>query len=73
MSLSNIANLTPQSQTITVYEYGFTVTNTEDNDTQELTAAFISLPKLEDWQQWLSGWNSCGYQLSATPTLINTI
>jgi hypothetical protein len=72
MSLSNIANLTLESQTITVYEYAFTVTNTEDSDTQELTTAFTSIPTLLDWQQKLAGWKSCGYELSCTPILINT-
>ena len=56
-----------------VYEYALTVVNSTDNDTQELTAAFTSIPSSQDIQQWLSGWNSCGYSLSSQPQLIRTI
>ena len=76
MSLSTIANpasTTQKSRTFTVYEYSLTVHNPEDNDTQELTAAFTSIPLLQDWQQWLNGWNSCDYFLNSQPILIRTI
>jgi hypothetical protein len=62
-----------QSKISLVYEYSLVVLNPEDNDTQLLNAAFSSLPSLEDWQNWLSGWNSCGYSLLAKPQLIRTI
>lgn len=56
-----------------VYEYALTIVNATDNDTQELTAAFTSIPSSEDIQQWLMGWNSCGYSLTAQPILLRTI
>lgn len=56
-----------------VYEYSFKVFNRQYNDTQDLTAAFISQPTDQDWQQWLSGWTSCGYRLCSSPLLINTL
>ena len=62
-----------QHHQIKVYEYALTVVNSADNDTQVLTAAFTSFPSLEDWQHWLSGWNSCGYSLNTEPVLIRTI
>ena len=57
----------------TVFEFAFSLYNSSDNDTQTLTAAFSSFPSSEDWQQWLSGWGSCGYSLSTEPVLIRTI
>ena len=64
-----------------VYEYALIVVNPIDNDTQALiceavsfrTAAFTFIPAPEDWQYWLSGWNSCGYSLIADPQLIRTV
>jgi hypothetical protein len=56
-----------------VYEYSLTVFNRQHNDTQELTAAFISQPTIQNWQQWLTGWLNCGYRLSSSPRLINII
>ena len=56
-----------------VFEFAFSVHNCVDNDTQTLIAAFSSFPSSEDWQQWLSGWASCGYSLSTDPVLIRTI
>ncbi len=56
-----------------VYEYALTITNTDDNDTQELIAAFTSIPSSQELKQWLTGWNSCGYSLSTQPILIRTI
>ena len=76
MSLSTITKNTSTSPTQKlriVYEYWFTVTNSQDNDTQELTAAFTSIPTPADWQQWLMGWNSCGYSLDSQPILIHII
>ncbi len=74
MSLSTITKTAPQIQKPRiVYEYSLTVANSEDKDTQELTAAFSFIPSLQDWQQWLDGWNSCGYSLSSSPNLIRTI
>lgn len=57
----------------TVFEFAFSLYNSNDNDTQTLIAAFSSFPSSEDWQQWLSGWASCGYSLSTEPVLIRTI
>ena len=59
--------------TAKVYEYALTVFNSRDNDAQKLTAAFTSIPSFQDWQQWLTGWNSCGYSLVSTPQLVRTI
>lgn len=74
MLLTNIAQTTGKIQSQTVYEYSFSLINTEDNDTQSnLTAAFTKIPTLQDWQQWLSGWIDCGYSFSSTPLLINVI
>lgn len=74
MSLSTITKTAPQNQqSRIVYEYSFTVHNSKDKDTRELIAAFTSIPSLQDWQQWLSGWNSCDYFLSSSPNLIRTI
>ena len=75
MTLTNIAQSSPnfQSQESTVYEYALTVANTDDNDTQELTAAFTSIPNAQDWQQWLNGWVNCGYSLQSTPQLVRAI
>jgi hypothetical protein len=57
----------------TVFEFAFSVCNSQDNDTQTLIAAFSSFPSHQDWQQWLSGWTMCGYSLSSVPVLIRTI
>ena len=75
MFLTNIAQTTAsiQVQSDRVYEYALTVSNSTDNDTQELVAAFTSIPSSQDIQQWLSGWNSCGYSLQSQPQLIRTI
>jgi hypothetical protein len=73
MLMITITQSTPQVQTRTVYEYALTVHNAKDNDTQNLSAAFTHIPTSDDWLQWLSGWNSCGYLLSNVPTLINVI
>ena len=76
MTSTNIAqsssSLQPQS-VISVYEYTLAVANEEDRDTQELTAAFTSEPTPLDWQQWLAGWQSCGYVLADLPRLIHII
>ena len=76
MTSTNIAHtsssLQPQS-VFSVYEYTLTVANEEDRDTQELTAAFTSKPTPLDWQQWLAGWQSCGYVLADLPKLIHII
>jgi hypothetical protein len=56
-----------------VYEYSFEVFNQQHNDTQKLTAAFVSTPSIQDWQQWLVGWIRSGYRLSSSPQLINII
>jgi hypothetical protein len=71
MFRTNITQTTSQIQIRTVYEYALIVHNAKDNDTQNLTAAFTHIPTSDDWQQWLTGWNSCGYLLSSTPRLIN--
>ena len=78
MTLTNIAqsssDFQPQELTAaTVYEYDLTVANAEDNDTQQLTAAFTSIPNAQDWLQWLDGWSSCGYSLQSTPQLVRAI
>ena len=74
MSLSTITKTAPQiQQSRIVYEYSLTVHNSEDNDTRELIAAFAFIPSLQDWQQWLAGWNSCDYFLVASPNLVRTI
>ncbi|MEN9871856.1 MAG: hypothetical protein RLZZ171_2848 [Cyanobacteriota bacterium] len=74
MLSTNIAQTIDQVQSQTVYEYSFSLINTTDNDTQDnLTAAFTFIPTLIDWQEWLSGWISCGYSLSSSPQLIRTI
>ena len=74
MSLSTITKTAPQNhQSRLVYEYSFTVHNSEDNDTRELIAAFVGVPSTKDWQQWLAGWNSCDYFLVASPNLVRTI
>ncbi len=52
-----------------IYEYRLTVANNQ-NDTQNLTATFNHSPSFQDWQDWLSGWFSCGYSLSSVPALI---
>lgn len=57
----------------TVFEFAFTLHNSTDNDTQVLTAAFTSFPSPKDWQNWLSGWSSCGYSLASQPLLVRTI
>lgn len=61
-----------QSQSV-VFEFAFSVHNSDDNDTQTLIAAFRSFPSPEDWQNWLSGWTDCGYFLNSEPVLIRTI
>jgi hypothetical protein len=68
-----IAQTIDQVQSQTVYEYALTVVNSDDRDTQILTAAFTFIPSVADFQQWLSGWISCGYFLSSTPQLINVV
>ena len=75
MFSTNIAQTTAsfQVQSDRVYEYALTVSNSIDNDIQELVAAFTFIPSLEDWQQWLSGWFDCGYSLNKQPVLIRTI
>ncbi|MEM8832155.1 MAG: hypothetical protein AAGE96_22800 [Cyanobacteria bacterium P01_G01_bin.19] len=78
MTLTNIAQSSSDFQLqqltgATVYEYALTVANVEDNDTQQLTAAFTSIPTLQDWLQWLDGWFSCGYSLQSTPQLVRAI
>lgn len=77
MSTNTIAQTqtTVQANTnrVKVYEYALTVVNPIDNDTQKLTAAFSFLPAFEDWQNWLFGWNSCGYSLQSPPQLIHTL
>ena len=55
-----------------VYEYALTVSDSTNSDTQELVAAFTSIPSSQDIQQWLTGWNSCGYSLQSQPQLIRT-
>jgi hypothetical protein len=57
----------------TVFEFAFSVYNSQDNDTQTLIAAFSSFPSPQDWQHWLSGWIECGYSLFSEPILIRTI
>jgi hypothetical protein len=74
MSTITLTQTSPQLQpSDVVYEYSFQVFNSEHQDTQELTAAFVSQPTAQDWEQWLTGWTSCGYRLCSTPQLINTI
>ena len=77
MSTNTIAQTqtTVQANTnrVKVYEYALTVVNPIDNDVQKLTAAFSFLPTLEDWQNWLFGWNSCDYSLQSPPQLIHTL
>jgi hypothetical protein len=74
MSLSTLTQTPFQLQPSTiVYEYSFTVFNQQYNDTQKLTAAFVSMPTIQDWQQWLTGWFNCGYLLSSSPQLINIL
>jgi hypothetical protein len=73
MLSTNIAQTIDQVQSQTVYEYALTVVNSDDRDTQILTAAFTFIPSVTDFQQWLSGWISCGYFLSSTPQLINVV
>lgn len=67
-----MTSTTLTQSTTTVYEYSLTVVNSQDNDTQHLTAAFTNLPSPQDWQQWLSGWLDCGYSLATEPVLIRT-
>ncbi len=67
-----MTSTTLTQSTTTVYEYSLTVVNSQDNDTQELTAAFTNLPSPQDWQQWLSGWTDAGYELLSQPQLIRT-
>ncbi len=73
MTSLTIAQSDSQIQSTVVYEYCLTVVNTEDKDTQYLTAAFSFLPTSEDWQQWLKGWNSCGYSTLTQPQLVRTL
>jgi hypothetical protein len=74
MTLSTITQTPLQLKSSeVVYEYSFKVFNPERQDPQDLTAAFISQPTAQDWEQWLTGWTSCGYRLCSTPQLINTI
>ena len=78
MTLTNIAQSSSdfqlqESTATTVYEYALTLANAEDNDTQQLIAAFTSMPTLQDWLQWLDGWFSCGYSLQSIPQLIHII
>lgn len=74
MSPTILTQSTSKVPTSIVYEYSFSLINTTDNDTQDnLTAAFTFIPTLIDWQEWLSGWISCGYSLSSSPQLIRTI
>ncbi|MEL6928201.1 MAG: hypothetical protein AAFO95_06180 [Cyanobacteria bacterium J06600_6] len=67
-----INNILTQSKS-TVFEFILSIHNPQDNDTQTLTAAFPSFPSTEDWQNWLSGWTSCGYSLTSQPVLIHTL
>jgi hypothetical protein len=74
MSTITLTQTSSQLQPLdVVYEYSFKVFNKQDNDTQDLTAAFISQPNIQDWAQWLLGWTSCGYRLCSLPHLINTL
>lgn len=62
-----------QLKSISIYEYRLTVSNFLDKDSQNLTATFDRSPSFQDWQDWLSGWFSCGYSLASVPSLIRTI
>ena len=79
MSTSTIARTNVSLQqsasidTKQVYEYALVLNHPDNNDTQLLTAAFDSLPTLQDWQSWLSGWISQGYALQAQPLLVRVI
>lgn len=58
---------------ITVYEYQVTLINPQDDNIQQGTAAFTSVPALQDWKQWLLGWVDTGYQLQSEPVFVRTI
>jgi hypothetical protein len=75
MTLTNAVQSFPKAQKNQqpVYEYSFTVLNLENKDAQALTAAFIGVPSLQDWDNWLKGWNSCNYYLRSQLKLINVI
>lgn len=73
MTSSTISRSNSQVRSSTVYEYSLIVVNPQDNDSQKLTAAFGFTPTATDWQQWLSGWSSCGYSLLGQPRLLRTI
>ncbi|MEM9509840.1 MAG: hypothetical protein AAGA16_19520 [Cyanobacteria bacterium P01_E01_bin.35] len=70
MTLNNIAQTSLSIQSSSVYEYSLTVVNPENNDTQDLNAAFRSIPTSTDWQQWLDGWTDTGYELHSQPQLL---
>lgn len=72
MLLTNIAQSTPQVQTFDVYEYSFSLINSDTHDIQEnLTAAFKRLPNQQDWLDFLAGWIDCGYRFYSVPRLVN--
>ena len=80
MSATNIAQKTASFQATAtqvksekVYEYAFTLMNFQDQDAQELTAAFRGQPTYLDWENWLLGWNNCDYYLTQQPRLIDII
>ena len=62
-----------QSTKALVREYALSVVNPQDNDIQELTAAFTHSPSSQDWDNWLSGWRSINYRLQSPPQLIRAI
>ena len=55
-----------------VYQYSLKVIDSEQ-DVQNLTAAFTSIPSQQDWSDWLSGWSSIGYSLFGSPRLIRVL
>ena len=80
MSATNIAQNPASFQATTtkvkgekVYEYALTVVNFQDQDAQNLTAAFRGQPTYLDWENWLLGWNNCNYYLIQQPQLIDII
>jgi hypothetical protein len=56
-----------------VVEYSLALFNPQSGDYQDnLAAAFSCTPSKQDWDNWLSGWTSCGYSLSSNPILVNS-
>ena len=58
-----------QSSDFYVYEYSLVLINPEDQNIQGATAVLKQPATSHDWDCWLRGWRSAGYQLQSQPQL----